>query len=163
MPALDPFLIATPLAALLAGLAGFVAHQFRCEERFAARALRLLARAEAQVKRLVEQSDGSFTLRDLGDWSVAFGKTGYNGSEYQRAWQLLGWDVSHLAPISFYLGLSGAEGVDVSLGSDLGTGGSGHRQWDLGVLGFAGMGLPGLCGFIGEVRAAGERTGVSRI
>ena len=26
-----------------------------------------LARAEAQVKRLVEQSDGSFTLRDLGE------------------------------------------------------------------------------------------------
>jgi exodeoxyribonuclease VII small subunit len=26
-----------------------------------------LVRAEAQVKRLVEQSDGSFTLRDLGE------------------------------------------------------------------------------------------------
>jgi tetratricopeptide (TPR) repeat protein len=30
------------------------------------------------------------TLRDIGDWSVAFGKTGYDGMEYQRAWQLLG-------------------------------------------------------------------------
>jgi TonB family protein len=30
------------------------------------------------------------TLRDIGDWTVAFGKTGYNGTEYQRAWQLLG-------------------------------------------------------------------------
>jgi TonB family protein len=28
-------------------------------------------------------------LRDIGDWSVAFGKTGYEGMEYQRAWQLL--------------------------------------------------------------------------
>jgi TonB family protein len=30
------------------------------------------------------------TLRDIGDWSVAFDKTGYRGMEYQRAWQLLG-------------------------------------------------------------------------
>jgi TonB family protein len=30
------------------------------------------------------------TLRDIGDWSVAFGKTGYDGKEYQRAWELLG-------------------------------------------------------------------------
>lgn len=29
-------------------------------------------------------------LRDIGDWSVAFDKTGYRGMEYQRAWQLLG-------------------------------------------------------------------------
>ena len=29
-------------------------------------------------------------LRDIGDWSVAFGKAGYEGTEYQRAWQLLG-------------------------------------------------------------------------
>ncbi|HVY65737.1 MAG TPA: tetratricopeptide repeat protein [Gammaproteobacteria bacterium] len=29
-------------------------------------------------------------LRDLGDWQVAFNKVGYNGSEYRRAWQLLG-------------------------------------------------------------------------
>jgi TonB family protein len=29
-------------------------------------------------------------LRDIGDWAVAFGKTGYDGTEYQRAWQLLG-------------------------------------------------------------------------
>ncbi len=29
------------------------------------------------------------TLRDIGDWSVAFGKTGYQGDEYQRAWELL--------------------------------------------------------------------------
>lgn len=29
-------------------------------------------------------------LRDIGDWTVAFGKTGYNGMEYQQAWQLLG-------------------------------------------------------------------------
>jgi TonB family protein len=29
-------------------------------------------------------------LRDLGDWAVAFGKTGYNGTEYQRAWEMLG-------------------------------------------------------------------------
>jgi TonB family protein len=30
------------------------------------------------------------TLRDIGDWSVAFGKTGYAGTEYQRAWDMLG-------------------------------------------------------------------------
>jgi TonB family protein len=29
-------------------------------------------------------------LRDIGDWAVAFGKTGYDGLEYQRAWQMLG-------------------------------------------------------------------------
>jgi TonB family protein len=29
-------------------------------------------------------------LRDIGDWSVAFGKTGYEGTEYQRAWETLG-------------------------------------------------------------------------
>jgi TonB family protein len=29
-------------------------------------------------------------LRDIGDWSVAFGKTGYDGAEYLRSWQLLG-------------------------------------------------------------------------
>jgi len=29
-------------------------------------------------------------LRDLGDWQVAFGKVGYDGAEYRRAWQLLG-------------------------------------------------------------------------
>jgi tetratricopeptide (TPR) repeat protein len=29
-------------------------------------------------------------LRDLGDWGVAFGKAGYDGMEYTRAWQLLG-------------------------------------------------------------------------
>ncbi|HVJ29465.1 MAG TPA: TonB family protein [Gammaproteobacteria bacterium] len=32
----------------------------------------------------------AMTLRDIGDWAVAFGKTGYSGTEYQRAWQLLG-------------------------------------------------------------------------
>ena len=30
------------------------------------------------------------TLRDLGDWEVAFNKVGYDGAEYRRAWQLLG-------------------------------------------------------------------------
>lgn len=29
-------------------------------------------------------------LRDLGDWSVAFSKTGYDGKEYLRAYELLG-------------------------------------------------------------------------
>jgi TonB family protein len=29
-------------------------------------------------------------LRDLGDWQIAFDKTGYDGEEYRRAWQLLG-------------------------------------------------------------------------
>jgi TonB family protein len=29
------------------------------------------------------------TLRDIGDWAVAFGKTNYDGNEYQQAWQLL--------------------------------------------------------------------------
>jgi TonB family protein len=29
-------------------------------------------------------------LRDIGDWAVAFGKTGYDGNEYQQAWQVLG-------------------------------------------------------------------------
>ena len=28
-------------------------------------------------------------LRDIGDWSVAFGKTGYDGTEYQRSWETL--------------------------------------------------------------------------
>jgi TonB family protein len=32
----------------------------------------------------------AMALRDMGDWAVAFGKTGYSGTEYQRAWQLLG-------------------------------------------------------------------------
>jgi len=32
----------------------------------------------------------AMALRDIGDWSVAFGKTGYSGTEYQRAWQMLG-------------------------------------------------------------------------
>jgi TonB family protein len=29
-------------------------------------------------------------LRDIGDWAVAFGKAGYDGTEYQRAWEMLG-------------------------------------------------------------------------
>jgi TonB family protein len=29
-------------------------------------------------------------LRDLGDWQVAFDRVGYSGTEYRRAWQLLG-------------------------------------------------------------------------
>jgi len=29
-------------------------------------------------------------LRDLGDWAVAFNKVGYDGTEYRRAWELLG-------------------------------------------------------------------------
>jgi TonB family protein len=32
----------------------------------------------------------AMALRDIGDWAVAFGKTGYSGTEYQRAWQMLG-------------------------------------------------------------------------
>jgi TonB family protein len=32
----------------------------------------------------------AMALRDMGDWAVAFGKTGYSGTEYQQAWQLLG-------------------------------------------------------------------------
>ena len=32
----------------------------------------------------------AMALRDMGDWAVAFGRTGYSGTEYQRAWQLLG-------------------------------------------------------------------------
>ena len=47
-----------------------------------------LALLQAQPEKDLQAIAG--TLRDLGDWSVAFGKTGYNGSEYQRAWQLLG-------------------------------------------------------------------------
>ena len=31
----------------------------------------------------------ALALRDIGDWAVAFGKTGYSGTEYQRAWLLL--------------------------------------------------------------------------
>jgi TonB family protein len=43
---------------------------------------------------LSEQADRdpaatAMALRDIGDWAVAFGKTGYDGTEYQRAWQLL--------------------------------------------------------------------------
>jgi TonB family protein len=30
------------------------------------------------------------TLRDLGDWAVAFSKVDYAGDEYRRAWELLG-------------------------------------------------------------------------
>jgi tetratricopeptide (TPR) repeat protein len=29
-------------------------------------------------------------LRDIGDWEVAFSKVAYDGTEYRRAWQLLG-------------------------------------------------------------------------
>jgi TonB family protein len=29
-------------------------------------------------------------LRDIGDWSIAFGKTGYDGSDYRAAWEMLG-------------------------------------------------------------------------
>ncbi len=32
----------------------------------------------------------AMALRDIGDWAVAFGKTGYSGTEYQRAWATLG-------------------------------------------------------------------------
>ena len=32
----------------------------------------------------------AMALRDIGDWAVAFGKTGYSGTEYQSAWQVLG-------------------------------------------------------------------------
>ena len=32
----------------------------------------------------------AMALRDIGDWAVAFGKTGYSGTEYQQAWQVLG-------------------------------------------------------------------------
>jgi TonB family protein len=28
-------------------------------------------------------------LRDIGDWNTAFGKVGYDGSEYQRSWDML--------------------------------------------------------------------------
>jgi TonB family protein len=44
---------------------------------------------------LLEQPERDYVataaaLRDIGDWAVAFGKMGYNGTEYQRAWQMLG-------------------------------------------------------------------------
>jgi TonB family protein len=29
-------------------------------------------------------------LRDIGDWNTSFGKSGYDGVEYQRSWELLG-------------------------------------------------------------------------
>lgn len=48
-------------------------------------ALKLL---EAQPER--DPVAMAMTLRDIGDWAVAFGKMGYSGTEYQRAWQLLG-------------------------------------------------------------------------
>jgi TonB family protein len=32
----------------------------------------------------------AMALRDIGDWNTAFGRVGYDGMEYQRAWQLLG-------------------------------------------------------------------------
>ena len=48
-------------------------------------ALKLL---EAQPER--DPVATAMTLRDIGDWAVAFGKVGYQGTEYQRAWQLLG-------------------------------------------------------------------------
>lgn len=48
-------------------------------------ALKLL---EAQPER--DPVAMAMTLRDIGDWAVAFGKTGYSGTEYQRAWQMLG-------------------------------------------------------------------------
>jgi TonB family protein len=43
---------------------------------------------EAQPER--DPAAMAMTLRDIGDWAVAFGKMGYSGTEYQRAWQLLG-------------------------------------------------------------------------
>jgi TonB family protein len=44
---------------------------------------------------LLEQPERDYVataaaLRDIGDWAVAFGKMGYDGTEYQRAWQMLG-------------------------------------------------------------------------
>lgn len=47
------------------------------------------------LKLLLEQPERdalliATTLRDLGDWAVAFSKAGYEGSEYMRAWELLG-------------------------------------------------------------------------
>jgi len=48
-------------------------------------ALKLL---EAQPER--DPVAMAMTLRDIGDWAVAFGKMGYSGTEYQRAWLLLG-------------------------------------------------------------------------
>ncbi len=50
---------------------------------------------EDALKLLQEQPERdpaatAMALRDIGDWAVAFGKTGYSGTEYQQAWQLLG-------------------------------------------------------------------------
>ena len=50
---------------------------------------------EEALKLLLEQPERdaaatAMALRDIGDWAVAFGKTGYSGTEYQRAWQMLG-------------------------------------------------------------------------
>ncbi len=50
---------------------------------------------EDALNLLLEQPERDYAataaaLRDIGDWAVAFGKTGYSGTEYQRAWQLLG-------------------------------------------------------------------------
>jgi TonB family protein len=50
---------------------------------------------EDALNLLLEQPERDYVatasaLRDIGDWAVAFGKAGYNGTEYQRAWQMLG-------------------------------------------------------------------------
>jgi TonB family protein len=50
---------------------------------------------EDALKLLQEQPERdpvatAMALRDIGDWAVAFGKTGYSGTEYQQAWQVLG-------------------------------------------------------------------------
>jgi TonB family protein len=50
---------------------------------------------EDALNLLLEQPERDYVataaaLRDIGDWAVAFGKTGYSGTEYQRAWQMLG-------------------------------------------------------------------------
>ena len=50
---------------------------------------------EEAVKLMEAQPDRdpvamAMALRDIGDWAVAFGKMGYSGTEYQRAWQILG-------------------------------------------------------------------------
>jgi TonB family protein len=54
-----------------------------------------LAALQNALEVLMEQPEPDYlamatALRDIGDWSVAFGKSGYQGTEYQRAWQMLG-------------------------------------------------------------------------
>ncbi len=69
-----------------------IGNTYREERNPASAGLSSLQEALALLLEQPEQDEVAIAgaLRDIGDWSVAFGKTGYNGMEYQRSWELLG-------------------------------------------------------------------------